>query len=76
VALNFSPKIPLLHEEATKPLPVADSLRLATLILSDIPPHAVVDYRDVWVWVDEDLRDFRRATRERIDTQLGRIKDA
>ena len=32
-----------IYEQAIKPLPAADRLRLATLILNDIPPQAVVD---------------------------------
>ncbi|MGH8058398.1 MAG: hypothetical protein ACREOH_14365 [Candidatus Entotheonellia bacterium] len=63
-----------LYEEAIKPLPLGDRLRLATLILSDIPPEAVVDYRDAWS--DEDLEDFRRATWEHIDIHLEDVEGA
>ena len=63
-----------LYEEAIKPLRVGDRLRLATLILSDIPPEAVVDYRDAWS--DEDLEDFRRSTWEHIDIHLEDVEDA
>jgi hypothetical protein len=53
-----------LYEQAVKPLPAPERLRLATLILNDIPPHSVVDYNDDWS--EEDMREatlhsFRRA---------------
>ncbi len=37
-----------IYEQTVKPLSMADRLRLAALILNDIPPHAVVDYSDEW----------------------------
>ena len=57
-----------IYEQTVKPLSMADRLRLAALILNDIPPHAVVDYSDEWS--DEDLHDFRQASWEHIDTLL------
>jgi hypothetical protein len=57
-----------LYEQTIKPLSVADRLRLATLILNDIPPQAIVDYNDEWS--EEDLHDFSRASWEYIDTHL------
>jgi hypothetical protein len=57
-----------IYEQTVKPLSMADRLRLATLILNDIPPHAVVDYSDECS--EEDLGDFRRASWEHIDTLL------
>jgi hypothetical protein len=57
-----------IYEQTIKPLSMADRLRLAALILNDIPPHAVVDYNDEWS--EEDLCDFRRASWEHIDTLL------
>ena len=57
-----------IYEQTVKPLSMADRLRLATLILNDIPPHAVVDYSDEWS--EEDLSDFRQASWEHIDTLL------
>jgi hypothetical protein len=51
-----------------KPLSMADRLRLAALILHDIPPHAVVDYSDEWS--EEDLSDFRQASWGHLDTLL------
>lgn len=48
------------YEQAVLPLAVADRLRLAALILADISPRAVVDYREDWS--DEDLQDFNRSS--------------
>jgi hypothetical protein len=45
-----------MYEQSIRPLPAPDRLRLATLILNEIPPLAVVDYSDEWS--DEDMRDF------------------
>ena len=47
-----------LYTESIKSLPAAERLRLATLILSDIPPQSVIDYREEWT--DEDLADFTK----------------
>ena len=49
-----------LYEQSIRGLPAADRLQLATLILGDIPPKSVVDYRDDWT--EEDLEDFSRAS--------------
>lgn len=49
-------EIERLYAEMIRPLPAADRLRLARLILDDISPDAVMDYSDQWS--DEDLRDF------------------
>jgi len=57
-----------IYEQTIKSLPVADRLRLAVIILTDIPPQAVVDYRDEWT--DEDYRDFNRASWARIEQHL------
>ena len=47
-----------LYTESIKSLPAAERLRLATIILSDIPPRSVIDYSEEWT--DEDLADFTR----------------
>jgi hypothetical protein len=57
-----------IYEQTVKPLSMADRLRLAAMILNDIPPHAVVDYSDGWS--EADLRDFREASWGYIDTIL------
>jgi len=48
------------YSEVVKPLPASERLRLATLILDDISPRAVVDYSEEWT--DEDYRDFSSAS--------------
>jgi len=55
-----------LYEQSIKPLSTADRYQLATMILGDIPPQALVDYRDEWS--DEDLKDFNRENWKRIET--------
>jgi hypothetical protein len=45
-----------MYNKTVKQLPVADRLRLATMILNDIPPQSLSDYQDEWT--DADLRDF------------------
>jgi hypothetical protein len=45
-----------MYEQSIRPLPAPDRLRLATLILNEIPPLAAVDYSDDWT--DEDMRDL------------------
>jgi hypothetical protein len=63
-----------LYAESIKPLPPADRLRLATIILEGIPPESVVDYSDEWS--DEDLRDLSRASLSRAAEVLGDNDDA
>jgi hypothetical protein len=57
-----------IYEQTIKSLPASDRLRLAVMILTDIPPQAVVDYRDEWT--EEDYRDFNRASWTRIEQQI------
>jgi hypothetical protein len=57
-----------MYEQSIKPLPAPDRLRLATMILNDIPPQAMVDYSDEWS--EEDLRDFSAAGRAYINKVL------
>jgi hypothetical protein len=49
-----------LYQHAIKPLSPRERLKLATLILNDIPPQAVVDDSDEWS--EEDHRDFNQAS--------------
>ena len=44
------------YSHVIKPLPLSERLKLATLILNDLPPQAIVDYREEWT--DEDVHDF------------------
>jgi hypothetical protein len=62
-----------IYERTIKPLPAADRLRLAALILNDIPARAVVDYSEEWT--EEDLADFSRATWGHISTDLDEQDD-
>ena len=45
-----------IYDESIKPLAPAERFRLATLILSEIPPQSVVDIRDAWN--EQDTRDI------------------
>jgi hypothetical protein len=63
-----------LYDQSIRPLPAAERLRLATLILNDIPPQAVVDYSDEWS--AEDLQDFTQASWARINEALEEPEDA
>ena len=38
------------------------------MILTDIPPQALVDYRDEWT--EEDYRDFNRASWARVEQHV------
>jgi protoheme ferro-lyase len=49
-----------IYGQVVKPLPLSERLKLATLILNDIPPRAVVDYSEEWT--EEDMRDFTAAS--------------
>jgi hypothetical protein len=44
-----------IYNESIKPLAPTERFRLATLILSEIPPQSVADIRDAWD--EEDMRD-------------------
>jgi hypothetical protein len=44
------------YNHVIKPLPPSERLKLATLILNNLPPQAVVDYSEEWT--DEDVHDF------------------
>jgi hypothetical protein len=57
-----------LYAQTIKPLPAAERLRLAALILNDIPSRAVVDYSEEWS--EEDLADFSKASWEHISRSL------
>ncbi len=44
------------YGQVVKPLPPSERLKLATMILHDIPPQTVVDYSEEWT--EEDMRDL------------------
>jgi hypothetical protein len=56
-----------LYNNSVKPLPAAQRLRLAALILNDIPAEAVVDYSEEWT--ADDLSDVTRASLQRLDAE-------
>jgi protoheme ferro-lyase len=62
-----------MYDQSIKPLPPAERFRLATLILNEIPPQAVVDYSDEWS--EEDLRDFTNAGLAYINKVLEEEED-
>jgi hypothetical protein len=45
-----------IYNQMVKPLPSSERFELATLILNDISPRAVVDYSEEWT--EEDMRDL------------------
>jgi len=62
------------YEQSIKPLPTVDRLKLAQMILNDIPVESLVDFRDSWS--DEDLRDFTQAGWQRVEGVIGETQDA
>lgn len=48
------------YNQVIKPLPPPERLKLATIILNNIPSEAVVDYSEEWS--EEDMRDFSVAS--------------
>ena len=57
-----------LYEQTIKSLPAAERLRLAVLILNDIPPQSVVD--DSENWTEVDLQEFTQASWQHLDQHL------
>ena len=57
-----------LYEQTIKSLPAAERLRLAVLILNDIPPQSVVD--DSESWTEVDLQEFTQASWQHLDQHL------
>jgi Cdc6-like AAA superfamily ATPase len=49
-----------IYNQVIKSLPPAQRLKLAAMILNDIPAQAIVDYSEAWS--DEDVRDFNSAS--------------
>ena len=44
------------YNQVVKPLPPSERVKLATMILNDISPRAVIDYSEEWS--EEDIREF------------------
>lgn len=64
-----------IYNQAVKSLPPSERFKLATMILNDIPPQAVVDYSEEWT--EEDYRDFSAASWAYITQKLEeKEKDA
>jgi hypothetical protein len=57
-----------LYEQTIKSLPAAERLRLAVLILNDIPPQSVVD--ESASWTEADLQEFTQASWQHLDQHL------
>ena len=55
------------YNSRVKPLPTAERLRLAKMILNKIPPQAIVDYSEEWN--EKDLEDFARSSWERAEVE-------
>jgi hypothetical protein len=54
-----------LYRQQIRSLSARARLQLATIILKDIPSHAVID--DCEEWSEEDYRDFNRSSWDRIE---------
>jgi len=54
-----------LYQQTIKSLPASERLRLAVLILNDIPPQSVIDESENWT--EEDLQEFTQGSWEYID---------
>ncbi|MBM4085102.1 MAG: hypothetical protein FJ272_09965 [Planctomycetes bacterium] len=66
--MNTQTTAEAVYAEVVKPLPASERVKLATLILNDISPRAVVDYSEEWT--EEDMRDFRAASWAYINRRL------
>jgi len=62
-----------LYDESIKPLAPSERFRLATLILSEIPPQSVVDIRDAWD--EEDMRDISAYSARRFTAEFPEEDD-
>ena len=62
-----------IYQETIKPLSASERLQLATLILTDFPAEAVVDYSEEWS--EEDLRDATRYSLSRAAASFGEGED-
>jgi hypothetical protein len=57
-----------IYEQTIKCLPAAERLRLAVLILNDIPPQSVIDANESWT--EADLQEFTQGSWAHIDQRL------
>lgn len=58
-----------IYAEEIQPLPAAEQLRLAQMILEGIPPESTIDDSDDWS--EEDRRDATRYALKRADDAAG-----
>jgi hypothetical protein len=61
--------VKVLYEQSIRPLSPADRYQLATMILGDIPPEAVIDDRQDWS--PDDWQDFTRSSWTRFESTQG-----
>lgn len=63
------------YDRTIKPLSAGERLRLARMILNDLPDEALVDYNDDWS--EDDLRDATRYSLQRAAVLMeGEAEDA
>lgn len=55
-----------LYQQSIRPMPLAQRLELASIILRDIPPQSLVDYSTEWS--EEDLAELSRSAWKGIDS--------
>ncbi len=58
-----------IYQDQIKRLPISERLRLASLILNDIPKEAAADVSDEWT--EDDLKDFAGAGWSRAPSETG-----
>jgi hypothetical protein len=62
------------YAQIVKPLPASERLKLATMILNDIPPLSVVDYSEEWS--EQDIRDLTAHSMRYAAESFGEEEDA
>lgn len=58
------------YDQVVRPMPASERLKLATMILDEISPRAVVDYSEEWS--DQDYRDFAATSCSRLFSRRSR----
>ena len=59
-----------IYDTAIKQLPATERLKLATLILAELSPRSIIDYREDWS--DEDMREFSVSTWNKAPDEVER----
>ena len=57
-----------IYHQTLQSLSLSERFQLATLLLKDIPPLSIVDYREEWS--EEDYTDFTKAGNDYINQRL------